>query len=76
MVTQQEGGVFRTADQAGQSILLALDPQDALMLRHVLDVGGALDLALRPKGDATVIDTESVDQYYLIQRYHIDRVRQ
>jgi pilus assembly protein CpaB len=68
----QEGGVFRTADEQGQSVLLAVEPQDALSIRHVLDVGGALDLALRPKGDETVAETEVVDQFYLADRYGID----
>src|SRR4051794_10055198 len=45
-----EGGVFRTADEAGQSVLLAIDLQDAMTVRHILDVGGTVDLALRPKG--------------------------
>ena len=71
-LTQEEGGVFRTVDEQGQSILLAVDPQDALTIRHVQDVGGSLDLALRPKGDETVVETEVVDQYYLADRYGID----
>ncbi len=71
-LTQEEGGVFRTADEQGQSVLLAVDPQDALSIRHVQDVGGALDLALRPKGDETVAETEVVDQFYLADRYGID----
>lgn len=68
----QEGGVFHTVDESGQSILLAIDLQDALAIRHILDVGGALDLALRPKGDETVVETDAVDQYYLAERYNID----
>ncbi len=68
----QPGGVFHTLDESGQSVLLAIDPQDALTIRHVLDVGGALDLALRPKGDETVAETEVVDEFYLADRYNID----
>lgn len=68
----QEGGVFRTADESGQSILLAVDPQDALSIRHILDVGGAIDLALRPTGDKTVAETKAVDQFYLADQYNID----
>jgi len=51
-----EGGVFRTADKEGQSILLAIDPQDALAVRHILDVGGELDLAVRAPGDDTIVE--------------------
>jgi pilus assembly protein CpaB len=71
-VVQQEGGVFRTADESGQSVLLAIDPQDALTIRHILDVGGALDLALRPQGDESTAETEVVDEFYLADRYNID----
>lgn len=70
-----EGGVFRTADKEGQSVLLAIDPQDALTIRHILDVGGELDLALRAPGDETVTGLEPVDQFYLAERYKIELVR-
>jgi Flp pilus assembly protein CpaB len=71
----KEGGVFRTADKEGQSVLLAVDPQDALTIRHILDVGGELDLALRGPGDETVAAIEAVDQFYLAERYNIELVR-
>jgi pilus assembly protein CpaB len=67
-----EGGVFRTADKEGQSILLAIDPQDALTIRHVLDVGGQLDLALRGPEDDSVTDIQPVTGDYLKNRYNID----
>jgi len=70
-----EGGVFHTVDKEGQSILLAVDPQDALTIRHILDVGGELDLALRGPADDTITNVEPVDQFYLADRYHIDLVR-
>jgi pilus assembly protein CpaB len=69
---ESEGGVFRTPDEEGQSVLLAVDPQDALAIQHIRDVGGALDLALRPKGDESVTTTEAVDQFYLADRFNID----
>jgi pilus assembly protein CpaB len=72
---QDEGGVFKTADERGQSVLLALDPQDALTVRHILDVGGKLDLALRAPGDDSVKDAVAVDQFYLAKRYQINLVR-
>jgi Flp pilus assembly protein CpaB len=74
-MVKQEGGVFRTPDAEGQSILLAVDPQDGLAIRHILDVNGAIDLALRPTGDKTVATTEAVDQFYLAERYNIDMDR-
>jgi pilus assembly protein CpaB len=71
-VGSQEGGVFRTADEEGQSVLLAVDLQDAMTIRHILDVGGKLDLALRPAGDESLPETEVVDERYLADRYNID----
>jgi pilus assembly protein CpaB len=71
-VESTEGGVFRTSDDAGQSVLLAIDLQDALAVRHILDVGGKLDLVLRPAGDESMPDTEVVDERYLADRYNID----
>lgn len=71
-MTSQEGGIFRTADEGGQSILISVAPQDALAVRHILDVGGSLDLGLRPRGDETLSETEAVDQFYLADRYNID----
>jgi pilus assembly protein CpaB len=73
--SHQEGGVFRTVDEQGQSVLLAVDPQDALTIRHILDVGGILDLALRGPDDDSVVDVKAVDQFYLAERYQIDLVR-
>ncbi len=70
-----EGGVFRTSDDKGQSVLLAVDPQDALTIRHILDVGGELDLALRGPDDETLVGIEPVDQFYLADRYNIELVR-
>lgn len=72
---RSEGGVFRTSDAEGQSILLAIDTQDALAIRHILDVGGELDLAVRAPGDDTVADVVAVDQFYLADRYNIQLVR-
>jgi pilus assembly protein CpaB len=72
---RSEGGVFRTADAEGQSILLAIDTQDALAIRHILDVGGELDLAVRAPGDDTVANVVAVDQFYLAERYDIKLVR-
>jgi pilus assembly protein CpaB len=71
-VNMQEGGVFRTADGEGQSVLLAIDLQDAMTVRHILNVGGTLDMALRPSGDESLPDTEVVDQRYLADRFNID----
>jgi Flp pilus assembly protein CpaB len=71
LVEAEEGGIFRTSDEKGQSVLLAIDLQDALTIRHVLDVRGLLDLALRPPDDASMATITPVDQFYLAERYNI-----
>lgn len=71
-IQQEQGGVFHTADENGQSLLLALDVQDALTVRHVLDIDGLLDLALRAPDDDSAFDSEAVDQFYLAQRYKLN----
>lgn len=65
-------GVFHTINQMGQSILLAVDTQDALVVRHVLDSGGVVDLILRAPADDSLVETTPVDQNYLADRYKID----
>jgi hypothetical protein len=43
-----------------------------LTIRHILDVGGSLDLAVRAPTDDSVVDIKPVDQFYLAERYGID----
>ena len=54
-----------------QAILLAVSPQDALVLKYVKDAGGSLDMVLRAPGAEQPIATEPVDVDYLIRRYRI-----
>jgi pilus assembly protein CpaB len=71
----EQGGVFQTLDENGQAVLLAIDAQDALTIRHILDVGGMLDLALRAPNDDSALNPAVVDQSYLAGRYQIDLTR-
>lgn len=71
----EQGGVFRTLDERGQSILLAVAPADALAIRHILNIGGIIDLTLRAPDDTAVMDAVVVDQFYLAERYEIDLTR-
>ena len=54
-----------------QAILLAVSPQDALVLKFVKDAGGSLDMVLRAPGAEQPVATEPVDVDYLIRRYRI-----
>lgn len=75
-VENDEGGVFRTLDEKGQSILVAIDAQDAQMVRYVLDARGAIDVTLRSPGDDSIVETKPVDQFFLAEKFQIDLVRE
>jgi pilus assembly protein CpaB len=53
------------------SILLALDPQDALLLKHLKDTGGIVDIVLRAREDDTEYETKPVSPKYLKQKYDL-----
>lgn len=74
--SDDNGGVFQTTDEEGQSLLLAVEPQDALAIRHILDVDGMIDVGLRAPDDDSLVETIVVDQFYLAERYQIDIVRE
>ncbi|MDH7485244.1 MAG: Flp pilus assembly protein CpaB [Anaerolineae bacterium] len=58
--------------ESGESaILVAVDPQDALVLKYLRDVGGILDFALRAPTNDQFMDTEAVTREYLSDRYQI-----
>jgi pilus assembly protein CpaB len=51
------------------AFLFALDPQDALVLKHLKDTGAVLDMVLRAPGVEEQFDTQPVDIDYLIDLY-------
>lgn len=56
-----------------QGLLVALDPQDALILKHLIDRGAILDIALRSPTNDQLFDTQPVDEEYLYDRYSLPR---
>lgn len=57
-----------------QALLVALDPQDALILKHLLDRGDTMiDIVLRAPTNDQLFDTQSVDRDYLYDRYKLSR---
>ena len=55
-----------------RAYLLALDPQDALTVKHFRDLGAAVDLALRsPAASDRPFDVIPVNGDYLLQRYQV-----
>jgi len=67
-----EGGMGGASEVAGKVILLAVDPQDALVLKHLKDAGGILDFALRVPTNEQFMRTEPVTEDYLADRYRIE----
>lgn len=56
----------------GKAILLAVDPQDALVLKHLKDAGGIVDFVLRAPTNEKLLRTEPVTEDYLTDRYQIE----
>lgn len=54
-----------------QAILLAVAPQDALMLKYFRDAGASQDLALRSPAAQGQYDVVPIDGEYLLQRLNI-----
>jgi pilus assembly protein CpaB len=53
------------------AIIFALDPQDALVLKHLQDVGGTVDIVLRAPEAEELFETEPVHLNYILDRYTI-----
>lgn len=53
------------------AIVFALDPQDALVLKHLHDMGGMVDIVLRAPEVKERFSTQPVNQRYLIDRYQL-----
>jgi|GEM_PF-618515 len=68
-------GVFQSKRQGEQSILVALDRQDSIVVKHLLDTVGQLDIALRTPDDNELTEVTNVDLFYLANRYGIEIVR-
>ncbi len=62
----EEGAPMSTREAA---ILVAVDPQDALVLKYLLDAGAVLDFALRPPDDESAPFVEPVDLIYMEDIY-------
>jgi Flp pilus assembly protein CpaB len=52
-----------------RALLLKVDPQDAVVLKYLLDSQGKIDLALRSPTNETLFDVDAVNINYLLLRY-------
>ncbi len=68
-----EEGAAEPSNGIRQGLLVALDPQDALILKHLMDRGAMLDIALRSPTNDQLFDTQPVDEEYLYDRYRLPR---
>jgi pilus assembly protein CpaB len=59
------------AEINAQAILLALDPQDALILKHINDTGGLIDIVLRAPTSNQIFELSPVTSDYLRDRYEL-----
>jgi pilus assembly protein CpaB len=58
-------------DTRPEAIVFALDPQDALVLKHLKDIGGMVDIVLRAPEAEGRFRTQPVHEDYLIDRYEL-----
>jgi Flp pilus assembly protein CpaB len=67
--------VLRARDEEGQEtgepqgLLLAVSPQEALVLKYMKDIGATVDLVLRSPGAEGEFPVETVDLDYIINGY-------
>ncbi len=54
-----------------QAILLAISPQDALVLKHLKDAGGIVDIVLRAPTSSRLFELDPVMSEYLKDRYEL-----
>ena len=59
------------SDITSYAILVALDPQDALVLKHLKDSGGMIDIVLRSPTANQAFDLDPVSPEYLKDRYEL-----
>ena len=72
--TTAEGAAQPTpnpADIRVRAYLLAMTPQDALVLKHMRDTGAAFDIVLRSPTSNELFDVNPVTVDYLLQRYEL-----
>ncbi len=62
-------------DTRVRAYLLAMNPQDALVLKHLVDTGGQFDMVLRSPNATQLFELEPVYDEYLIDRYELEILR-
>ena len=65
----------RPQDLRVRAYLLALNPQDALILKNLLDSGAIFDIVLRSPTSSELFDIIPVTSEYLIERFQLEVAR-
>jgi hypothetical protein len=58
-----------------RAFLLALSPQDALVLKHLVDIGGVFDIVLRSSAPPIYFDLDPVIDEYIIEKYELEVIK-
>jgi pilus assembly protein CpaB len=76
-LTREEGTPQPTPTPApsqveAKAVLLALSPQDALVLKHLKDAGATFDIVLRAPSSSQLFEAQPVSPQYLMDRYKLE----
>jgi pilus assembly protein CpaB len=55
-----------------RAYLLALDPQDALVLKHLKDIGAIFDIVVRAPTSTVQFELDTVTDKFLVELYNLD----
>jgi len=69
--SQQQQQQQQQAPLPQRALILKIDPQDAMVLKYLIDSTGKIDLALRSPTNNTLFNVEPVNINYLMLRYGI-----
>lgn len=58
-----------------KAYLLAVSPQDALILKHLKDLGGIFDIVLRAAGPPIYFELEPVIDEYIVEKYDLEVIK-
>jgi len=69
----EKGATTQTSNSENKvrAYLLALNPQDALVIKHLKDIGADFDIVLRAPTSSQLFDFTTVTSQYLIDRYEL-----
>ena len=70
-VRQQPTPVPESSGASPQALLIAIDPQNALVLKHIIDVGGIIDFVLRAPTATVRFELSPVMAEYLRDRFEL-----